>query len=149
MWVVQKLVIDNELESGNAEFFYRNPTSGKSSFKIPYVKDGEEKVFSPDFITFSYVGDELKASIVDPHGAFLEDSLDKLQGMAHYAQKYGGDFLEIRCFDGIEKNGKIHVIDLNDKDTQDHVLSCATISEVYDTSKKGIVREVELSDTQE
>ena len=146
---IEKLVIDNELESGNAEFFYRNPTSGKSSFKIPYVKDGEEKVFSPDFITFSYVGDELKASIVDPHGTFLEDSLDKLQGMAHYAQKYGGDFLEIRCFDGVEKNGKIHVIDLNDKDTQDHVLSCTTISEVYDTSKKGIVREVELSDAQE
>lgn len=142
---IERLIIDNELENGNAELFYRNPTSGKSSFKVPYIKDGEEKVFSPDFITFSYVGDELKASIVDPHGIFLEDSLDKLQGMAHYAQKYGKDFLEIRCFDGVENNGKILVIDLNDKDTQDHVLSCTTISEVYDTSKKGIVREVDIS----
>lgn len=145
----ESLIIHNELESGNAELFYRNPTSGKSSFKVPYSKDGEEKVFAPDFITFSKVGDELKASIVDPHGIFLEDSLDKLRGMAHYAKKYGDDFLEIRCFDGIESDGKISVIDLKDKDTQDHVLSCDAISEVYNTSNKGIVREVDVSTSQD
>ena len=40
----------------------------------------------PDFVFFNEVDGEVDASIVDPHGHHLEDSLVKLQALARFAE---------------------------------------------------------------
>lgn len=125
-------IIEKELEENGVVGFYRNPSTGSRSLKIPYVKDGvTHKVFAPDFIVFTETHDGVKASIVDPHGTYLEDSLDKLQGLALYAEQYGDQYVEIRALSD-EQKGIVKVLELTDAETREHVLNSENIAAAYD-----------------
>jgi hypothetical protein len=51
----------------------------------------------PDFVFFHEIDGKVMPSIVDPHGQHLDDSLVKLQGLATFAERYGGKFHRIEA----------------------------------------------------
>lgn len=124
-------IIEHELQEQDTIAFYRNPSHGVRSLKVPYMKDKVvQKVFAPDFIVLVNTQEGIKASIVDPHGTYLEDALDKLQGLALYAEQYGDQYVEIRAIsDAVE--GIAKVLELTDEATRTHVLNCETIAQAY------------------
>jgi len=46
----------------------------------------------PDFVFFSGEDDDIKFSIVDPHGFHLGDALPKLRGLADFTVEFGDEF---------------------------------------------------------
>jgi hypothetical protein len=80
-------VVHSELGRNSCRAWYRNPSrAAVDSVGITY-RDvvGNWRSMHPDFIFFNEVGDEIVASIVDPHGHHLEDSLIKLQALSRFA----------------------------------------------------------------
>lgn len=79
----------------------------------------------PDFIFFNEVGDRIVASIVDPHGHHLEDSLIKLQALARFAGEFGAEFHRIDAL--AEVGGQMRVLDLQ----QEHVRAAILASDKH------------------
>lgn len=99
-------VLDQELDRKSVVAWYRNPSdAGKYSVRVPYKQDGEWKSLQPDFIFFDRnAADEIVASIVDPHSGHLSGALERLVGLANYAEQHGEHFLRIDAVDmGKEK----------------------------------------------
>jgi hypothetical protein len=108
----EREVVDKELARGNSVGWYRNPsTRAVDSLGVTYRDElGNWRSMHPDFIFFNEVGGEVKASIVDPHGHHLEDSLVKLQGLANFAAEYGHLFDRIWA---VSKTGaSMRILDL-------------------------------------
>ena len=105
-------IVALELGRPDAVAWYRNPShNGVDSLAIAYRDSkGDWRLMHPDFVFFSRVGDQVLPSIVDPHGQHLEDSLVKLQGLAHFTEKFGEAFHRI---DATIKDGSTwRVLDL-------------------------------------
>lgn len=125
----EKKVLSVEEQAHNFIGWYRNPsTGGNASLMIPYEEKekGEDKtsIMRPDFIFFSETSDgRVMPSIVDPHGDHLADSIDKLQGLAKYAEKHGDDYLRIESVinAGTDKNPEFKVLDLKDEKSRKKV----------------------------
>jgi type III restriction enzyme len=93
----------------------------------------------PDFIFFTKLADgTIGASLFDPHGHHLQDSLGKLRGLADFAEENSGEFVRI---DAISKDEKgdlsgdtkdaLLLLDLLDKDVRKVVRASASASEAY------------------
>ena len=84
----------------------------------------------PDFIFFNEVGGEVRASIVDPHGHHLEDSLIKLQALARFAEELGSEFHRIEALARV--GNQMRVLDLQQGHVRSGILaSQATPHELY------------------
>ena len=70
----------------------------------------------PDFIFFHEVDGDIRASIVDPHGHHLEDSLVKLQALAEFAENHGDSFHRIEALSKV--NGVMKVLNLQNEDVR-------------------------------
>jgi len=69
--------------------WYRNPDrSSQDSLAIAYEHQGRTKMLRPDFVFFSGTDQEIRVSIVDPHGTQFDDALPKIQGLAAYAERH-------------------------------------------------------------
>lgn len=101
-----------EEESGSLVGWYRNP-SGASKYSLRVVhKPGDAwRSVQPDFVFVHKVDDELKPSIIDPHGAHLGDALPKLQALAQYADEHGDEFDRIIAV-GVERDRDLIGLDL-------------------------------------
>ena len=111
-WEVE--VVEREMARSGAVAWYRNPaTRAVDSLGVTYRDElGNWRSMHPDFIFFHEVDGEVRASIVDPHGHHLEDSLVKLQGLARYAEQYGDEYDRIWA---VSKSGQaMKAIDLKD-----------------------------------
>lgn len=96
-------------EAPTALAWYRNPsTAGKHSLRIPYKDVDSWKSMQPDLI---FVSEEMRPSIVDPHGAHLGDASAKLKALAQYADEHGDCYERIISI-GIEKDDVLYGIDL-------------------------------------
>lgn len=86
----------------------------------------------PDFIFFNEIDGRVRASIVDPHGHHLEDSLVKLQGLARFAEEFGNDFHRIEA---LAKVGtKMKVLNLQDETVRQAVIhSKDTVLALYES----------------
>lgn len=51
----------------------------------------------PDFVFFHERGDQVRASIVDPHGHHLPDARIKLKALGTFARDYGHSFARIEA----------------------------------------------------
>lgn len=104
------------VESGRPGFvaWYRNPTGGQRSVRVPYrTGSGWGKLY-PDFIVLHRDGeDRLQASIVDPHGHHLADSGDKLRGLAKYSEDHGAAYGRILSVIKMADGG-FRMVDLKD-----------------------------------
>ncbi|GAA3499256.1 hypothetical protein GCM10019016_063600 [Streptomyces prasinosporus] len=125
-------VLNAEMKRPGAKVWYRNPPrSNASSLAISY-KDGTGawKSLRPDFLFFSDVNGEIKASIVDPHSHHLSDAIYKLRGLAHYAEMYGDDFLRIEAVSKI--GGSLRVLDLKQERVRNAVLAATDAKALYE-----------------
>ncbi|WP_433354777.1 DEAD/DEAH box helicase [Micromonospora saelicesensis] len=92
-------VLDSEMTRPGFLAWYRNPgRASDDSLAIAY-KDGKDawRRMCPDFIFFSGSEDDVKASIVDPHGFHLADALPKLRGLAEFTRAFGSEFHRIEA----------------------------------------------------
>jgi hypothetical protein len=93
--------------------WYRNPgRASDDSLAIAY-KDGKGnwRRMCPDFIFFSSDGEDVRVSIVDPHGFHLGDALPKLRGLVEYATEFGSEFHRIEAVAEMTDK-KLRVLDL-------------------------------------
>jgi type III restriction enzyme len=108
-------VLDSERQQPGFLAWYRNPgRASDDSLAIAY-KDGKDnwRRMCPDFVFFHGTADDVKVSIVDPHGFHLGDALPKLRGLADYAEEYGIEFHRVEAVAEM-KDGTIRVLDLKD-----------------------------------
>ncbi len=93
-------VVKHEIARDGALAWYRNPPRQTAdSLGVAYRDEstGNWRSMHPDFIFFHEVNGEAKASIVDPHGHHLDDSLVKLQALAQFAEDHGDSFHRIEA----------------------------------------------------
>lgn len=93
-------VVKHEISRGGALAWYRNPPRQTAdSLGIAYRDEtsGNWRSMHPDFVFFHEVDGQAKASIVDPHGHHLDDSLVKLQALATFAEAHGASFHRIEA----------------------------------------------------
>jgi hypothetical protein len=92
-------VVSAELARTSLLGWYRNPSrAAVDSLGVTYRDAvGNWHSMHPDFIFFNEVGGTVRASIVDPHGHHLDDAMTKLQGLARFANDYGGEFHRIEA----------------------------------------------------
>lgn len=97
-------VVKREIARPGALAWYRNPPRQTAdSLGIAYRDEGTGnwRSMHPDFVFFHEIDGEVRASIVDPHGHHLEDSLVKLQALALFAEKHGAAFHRIEALSKI------------------------------------------------
>lgn len=127
----EEAVIDTELGRPETVGWYRNPSKATSdALQAPYRLGDQWKPMQPDFVFFTRKQDgSLAASIVDPHGDHLSDSLPKLKGLADFAEKYEDAFLRIEA---ISKVGdELRYLDLMDRAVRAAVREAKSAGEVY------------------
>lgn len=108
----ERATIKQEQGLGTLEGWYRNPSSaGKNSLRIAHKSGDSWKSVQPDFVFVHLVEDELRPSIVDPHGAYLGDAAPKLKALTEYADEHGSRFDRIIAI-GVEKDGVLQGLDL-------------------------------------
>jgi type III restriction enzyme len=106
-------VVLAEVRRPNVRGWYRNPSrAAVDSLGIAYRDDttGNWRSMHPDFIFFHEVAGKIVASIIDPHGHHLEDSLMKLKALAGFAETFGAEFHRIEAL--TEVDGTMRVLDL-------------------------------------
>lgn len=121
LFPIEDAVVKEELRHG-AIAWYRNPGNGNShTLSIMYNTADGPKPFHPDFIFFERVEGKVMPYIVDPHGAYLADSLEKLRGYVDYVRKFGDTFSRVWSLDEI-KDGQKRYLDLKDRTTQKAII---------------------------
>lgn len=127
-------VVNAELDAG-AVAWYRNPTGGEKSLRVPYFDTSGEKSMYPDFIFLEDVGGEIVPSIIDPHNYSLADTAPKWRGLSDYASKHGDKFgrihAVIRTPDGVLKRIDLKNLAvqeaLQDSHTGDDIVAIFTV----------------------
>jgi type III restriction enzyme len=106
-------VLESEMKRSGFLAWYRNPARASADSLAIAYKDGKGnwRRMCPDFVFFSGYHDDVKISIVDPHGFHLGDALPKLRGLADYAAKFGDEFHRIEAVAEM-KDKKLRVLDL-------------------------------------
>lgn len=135
--VWERTVLKAELEQEGNIAWYRNPArASQDSLGIVYVDGEENKIVRPDFIFFSQLIDgNIAADIVDPHGHHLADSLPKLQGLAHYAERHGDLYRRIDAVSDVD--GQYRSLDLKNPEVRAAVLAASSAKSVYLGDKSG------------
>lgn len=91
----EQAVLEKEMNRATFRGWYRNPTGGDRSLRVPY-RDGDwDKAFYPDFVVVHETATGLRPSLLDPHDYGRADALPKWRGLAKYAEKHGDLFQRI------------------------------------------------------
>jgi hypothetical protein len=82
----ESAVLNAEMARDDFLAWYRNPGRASDDALAVAYKDANDawRRMCPDFVFFHGKGDNVRASIVDPHGHHLGDALVKLRGLAAY-----------------------------------------------------------------
>lgn len=123
-------VLEKELADGDLVGWYRNPTGGNSSLRVPYKGVQHDQAMYPDFVLFHQTDEGIKPSIVDPHGFHLSDAAAKLRGLAEYAEKHSDVFGRIDAVVEIDK--KLLALDMRSGSNREAVMKV----------KDGVVKEL-------
>ncbi|MGO4600386.1 DEAD/DEAH box helicase [Terrabacter sp. 2YAF2] len=116
-------VVQAELARSSCKAWYRNPArAAVDSVGVTYRDaTGNWRSMHPDFVFFNEVGGQIRASIVDPHGHHLEDSLMKLQALTRFAKEFGSEFHRIEAVAKI--NGTMRILDVQDERVRAGILA--------------------------
>lgn len=87
---------------------------------VVYKMSEKWKPMYPDFLFFFTTTDGIKPAIIDPHSVHLDDALEKLRGLAYYAEKHRNIFCRIESVDKVE--GKYRRLDMMRADVRKAVL---------------------------
>ena len=112
-WEIE--VLDKEMSRSEFQAWYRNPPRPSGdSLAIAYQNaQGHWRRMFPDFLFFHGDSQNIRVSIVDPHGHHLADALPKLRGLAEFAATHGKSFHRIESVARM-KDGTLRVLDLTD-----------------------------------
>ena len=126
---LEKDVLNHEINGDWTVAWYRNnPRSSNSNFSIVYeISEDNEGQFYPDFLFFERTQDDrIIRTIVDPHGEWLADSVNKLKGYVNYLKKYPDMFqkvLAVTDVSSIDKYQKYRYLDMCHPKVQEAVLN--------------------------
>ena len=84
----------------------------------------------PDFLFFHGDSENIKVSIVDPHGHHLADALPKLRGLAEFAATHGASFHRIESVARMN-DGTLRVMDLTDPSIREAITQAEDIRALY------------------
>ena len=95
-------------------------------------RDGQDnwRRMCPDFVFFHGAGDEMKVSIVDPHGHHLADALPKLRGLSNFAAEYGDQFHRIEAVVRMD-DGTLRVLDIQEKSVRNEIEGASDAKALY------------------
>ncbi|MCY7290250.1 MAG: DEAD/DEAH box helicase family protein [Cryobacterium sp.] len=116
-WEVK--VLEVEIADKDLVGWYRNPTGGSGSLRVPFQGAQFAQSMYPDFVFFHQVDDGIRPSIVDPHGYHLADASAKLRGMADYAALHGDEFDRIDAV--VEIDGNLLALNLRSASVREAV----------------------------
>lgn len=125
-------VLDSEMSQPSFRAWYRNPSRASAdSLAIAYLDArGNWRRMCPDFVFFSGDDDDIKVSIVDPHGVHLGDAIPKLRGLARFALEYGDAFHRIEAVAKM-KNDTIRVLDMRKDEVRTAVGTATDAEQLY------------------
>lgn len=120
---LEEKVVAKELSKKPVKAWYRNQSRNlNASLAIPYLVNDEYTNFYPDFIFFmETAGGKVRPYIVDPHGEWLADSVEKMRGYVKYLQDYPDEFTSVMVVTDVQ-GGKCCYLNLMDKNTQQAIL---------------------------
>jgi hypothetical protein len=134
----ERAVVVTELERSDSVGWYRNTARASVDSQGVTYRDevGNWRSMHPDCIFFNEIDGGVRASIVDPHGHHLEDSLVKLQGLARFADEFGNDFYRIEA---LAKVGtKMKVLNLQDETVRQAVIHAKeSVLSLYESDLAG------------
>ncbi|BCW12863.1 hypothetical protein NtRootA2_41450 (plasmid) [Arthrobacter sp. NtRootA2] len=114
-------VLNTELEHGALAWYRNPPNRAKNALVIPWQKwDGWHGLYV-DFLFVHEVGGRLRPSIIDPHGAFMNDAVPKLRGLAAYVEEHADVYHRVQVIDLI--SGQYRMLDLLDPAVREAVLA--------------------------
>lgn len=126
----EKTVIQTEAQKPGFKFWYRNPQQpGQTSLGIAYRDYEDYKIMRPDFIFFCQEQNKVVADIVDPHSLHLSDALNKLKGLADYAEQHIDTYRRIESI--AEVDSKLRAIDLKDSKVRELVSSSSDARAIF------------------
>ena len=125
-------VLDREKGHSGFLAWYRNPSRPSGdALAIAYQDDkGHWRRMCPDFLFFHGDSENVRVSIVDPHGHHLADSLPKLRGLAQFATTYGKSFHRIESVARMQ-DGTLRVLDLTEPETQEAIKEAEDTEALY------------------
>ena len=91
---------------------------------------GHWRRMCPDFLFFHGDSQDLKVSIVDPHGHHLADALPKLRGLAKFAVQHGDAFHRIESVARV-KDDTLRVLDLSDPNIREAIEAAEDTEALY------------------
>ena len=86
----------------------------------------------PDFLFFHGNENDVKVSIVDPHGHHPGGALSKLRGLTAFAAEYGQSFHRIEAVARID-DGTIRVLDMTEEPVRKAVAATNDAKALYAT----------------
>jgi len=112
--------------------WYRNPSQAtENAVQVPYLKGDKWSTVQPDFVFFSKKADgKFVASIVDPHGDYFADSLDKLRGLAAFVERHEGAYLRVDSL-AENSNGDMVALDLTRADVRAAILGASKATDLF------------------
>lgn len=121
----ERYVVMTELSRPYTVAFYRNPSNNSPSvFSIPYTMPSGRVSLRPDFIFF--VRDDadgrLWLSIVDPHGAYLVDTVPRLRGYVDYPREFPSVFKQVLAVSDFPKRKEFRALSLLRRDIQEAIM---------------------------
>lgn len=125
-------VLDSEMRQPGFRAWYRNPSRpSDDSLAIAY-RDGRGnwRRMCPDFLFFSGDDDDIKISIVDPHGVHLGDALPKLRGLAEFTAEYGDAFHRIEAVARMT-DGTLRILDLKSDQVRAAIGAAGDAAKLY------------------
>lgn len=131
-------VLDKEMGRPSAVAWYRNPArTSQDSLGVAYEDAGGTwRTMRPDFVFFDHdQADNVRVSLVDPHGHHLSDALPKLRGFANFAAEYGDEFHRIEAISTVA--GQDRVLDLKDATVRQAIHAATDAKTLYDSHKAG------------
>ena len=125
-------VLDKEMGRPGFQAWYRNPSRPSGdALAIAYKNaQGHWRRMCPDFVFFHSDGQNMRVSIVDPHGHHLADALPKLRGLADFAATHGKGFHRIESVAQVT-NGTLRVLDFTAPYVRDALTECEDIEMIY------------------
>ena len=125
-------VLDKEMAHSGFQAWYRNPSrpSGDALAIAYQTTPGHWRRICPDFLFFHVDNENMKVSIVDPHGHHLADALPKLRGLAEFAATHGGSFHRLESVTRM-KDGTLRVLDLTKPSIREAIAKADATEALY------------------
>ena len=130
LWEIE--VLDKEMGRSGFQAWYRNPPRPSGdSLAIAYRNaPGHWRRMCPDFLFFHGDSENMRVSIVDPHGHHLADALPKVRGLAEFAATHGESFHRIESVARMN-DGTLRVLDLKEPYIREAVIEAEETEALY------------------